>query len=413
MNPPVIFHVLATLAAVIALGYVLGRVCKLVGQPPVIGEVIAGILLGPSCLGAISPAAMHLLIPSADVDVNGQVPTALKAISQLGIVLYMFLVGLDLNAARLKKTAVTAAAVSISSITTPFLLGVLLALWIYPFLATSPVTLTNFALFFGTALSVTAFPVLARILADRKQDKTPLGILALGCAAADDLIAWCMLALVVGVSKAEVGGAIVTVVAAVAFIAIIFVVVRPLVAKLCKMIDAMPGPLPSASIPLTIVAVLLAALTTESIGIHAVFGAFLLGVIIPHNSRLAVEISGRLKDVVTVLLLPAFFALTGLRTEIGLISGWQNWVICGTIILVATLGKFGGTLLAGKLTGLSWRVSASLGAMMNTRGLMALIVLDIGLKEGVISPTLYAMMVIMALATTLATAPCLRFLGRT
>ena len=412
MNVSVVFHVLATLAAVIALGYVLGRVCKLVGQPPVIGEVIAGILLGPSCLGAISPAAMHLLIPSAEVDVNGQVPTALKAISQLGIVLYLFLVGLDLNAAMLKKAAGTAAAVSITSIALPFFLGVALSLWLYPILSTTNVTLTNFALYLGTALSVTAFPVLARILADRKQDKTPLGILALGCAAADDLIAWCMLAFVVGVSKAEVSGAIGTAAASVAFIAILFVVVRPVINKLCRKIDAMPGPLPSAAIPLTLVAVLLAALTTETIGIHAVFGAFLLGVIIPHDSRLAVEISGRLKDVVTVLLLPAFFALTGLRTEIGLISGWQNWLICATIILVATLGKFGGTLLAGKLTGLSWRVSASLGAMMNTRGLMALIVLDIGLKEGVISPTLYAMMVVMALVTTLATAPCLRLLGR-
>jgi Kef-type K+ transport system membrane component KefB len=407
----VVFHVIATLAAVIALGHLLGRLCRSVGQPPVIGEVIAGILLGPSCLGAISPAAMHLLIPAADVDVKGQVPAALKAVSQLGVVLYMFLVGLELNAAKLKKTAGTAAAVSVASIALPFVLGAATALWLYPILSHRGVPFTSFALFFGAALSVTAFPVLARILADRKQDKTALGVLALGCAAADDLIAWCLLALVVGVSKADVGGVVFTVAASGVFVAVLFVAVRPLVAWACRKLDAHPGPLPAAVLPLTLVAVLVAALATEVIGVHAVFGAFLLGAVIPHDSRLATELSGRFKDVVTVLLLPAFFALTGLRTEIGLISGWQNWLICGAIILVATAGKFGGTVAAAKLTGLNWRVSAALGAMMNTRGLMALIVLDIGLKEGVISPTLFAMMVLMALATTLATAPALKWLG--
>lgn len=407
----VVFHVLAALAAMIALGHLLGRLCRSVGQPPVIGEVVAGILLGPSCLGAISPAAMHLLIPAADADVNGQVPAALKAVSQLGVVLYLFLVGLELNAAKLKKTAGTAAAVSVASIALPFVLGAGVALWLYPILSHRGVTFTQFALFFGAALSVTAFPVLARILADRRQDKTALGVLALGCAAADDLIAWCLLALVVGVSKADVGGAAFTVAASGAFVAVMYAVVRPLAARACRKLDAAPGPLPPAALPLALVAVLVAALTTEVIGVHVVFGAFLLGAVIPHDSRLAAELTGRFKDVVTVLLLPAFFALTGLRTEIGLISGWQNWLICAAIILVATLGKFGGTVAAAKLTGLNWRVSAALGAMMNTRGLMALIVLDIGLKEGVISPTLFAMMVLMALATTLATAPVLKLLG--
>ena len=170
--------------------------------------------------------------------------------------------------------------------------------------------------------------------------------------------------------------------------------------------------MPGYVVPLAFVAVLLSALATEAIGVHAVFGAFLLGAVIPHDSRLAQEFTRRLKDVVTVLLLPAFFALTGLRTEIGLVSGWVNWLVCGAIVLAATLGKFGGTFAAARLTGQDWRTGAALGAMMNTRGLMGLIVLDIGLNLGVISPTLFAMMVLMALVTTMATTPLLAWLNQ-
>ncbi|MFO0935831.1 MAG: cation:proton antiporter [Gemmataceae bacterium] len=410
MTVNVVFHVLVTLAAVIALGYLLGRACTALGQPAVLGEIVAGILLGPSFLGAISPAAMHLMIPPAEVDVHEQVPTALKAISQLGIIFYMFLVGLRLNAASLKKTAKTAVAVTIARFALPFAFGVPLAYWLFPIVGSADISFVNFTLFFCTALSVTAFPVLARILAEQKLDQTPLGILALGCAAADDLIAWCMLAFIVGISQSNVSGAAVTVILAVGFIVILTVVVRPFVQRLAHAVDTVTGPLPAFAIPLVLVLVLLSALATEWIGIHAVFGAFLLGVILPHEGRLVTEISRRLEDVVSILLLPAFFALTGLRTEIGLISGWQNGLICLAIIITATLGTCGGAILAGKLTGLNWRESATLGVMMNTRGLMALIVLEIGRRSGIISPTLYAMMVLMALATTIATAPCLKWL---
>jgi Kef-type K+ transport system membrane component KefB len=408
----VVAHVLAMLAAVVGLGYVLGRAFVYVGQPPVIGEVVAGILLGPSLLGAISPAAMHSLIPGPDADPKGQVVAALKAVSQLGVVLYMFLVGLELNAAKLRHHAHSTIAISHTSIVAPFVLGAALALWLYPELSHRGVPFTSFALFMGVALSVTAFPVLARILADRGLDKTEAGVVALGCAAADDVTAWCLLALVVGVAQAQVGGAVVTAVWAVAFIAGMFAVVRPLTGWVCRRLDAHPGPLPSVAVPGVFVAVLLSALATEAIGVHAVFGAFLLGAVIPHESRLAREFTRKLKDVVTVLLLPAFFALTGLRTEIGLLTGWENWAICGAIVLVATLGKFGGTFAAARLTGQDSRTAVALGAMMNTRGLMGLIVLDIGLSMGVISKTLFAMMVVMALVTTMATAPALRFLMR-
>jgi Kef-type K+ transport system membrane component KefB len=402
----VVLHVLTTLAAVIALGFALGRAFRYVDQPPVIGEVVAGILLGPSLLGAISPEAMHLLIPAAADDPKGQVSAALRSVAQLGVVLYMFLVGLELNGAKLKHHAHAAVAISHASIVAPFILGLLAALFLYPRVSHAGVPFISFALFMGVALSVTAFPVLARILADRGLDRTPAGVVALGCAAADDVTAWCLLALVVGVARAEVGSAVGTIAGAAAFIATMFLVVGPLARWACRKLDARDA-LPPAAVPVVFVAVLLSALATEAIGVHAVFGAFLLGAVIPHDSRLAREFTRTLKDVVTVLLLPAFFALTGLRTEIGLLSTWESGAICLGIIAVATLGKFGGTYAAARFTGYDGRTAAALGAMMNTRGLMGLIVLDIGLSMGVIGPALFAMMVLMALVTTLATAPAL------
>jgi Kef-type K+ transport system membrane component KefB len=404
----VTFHVLATLAAVVALGHALGHLFVRIGQPPVIGEVVAGILLGPSLLGAISPDAMHWLIQGREEDPNGQVIAAVRAIAQVGVVLYMFLVGLELNAAKLKTQAHTTVAVAHTSIVVPFVLGSCLALWLYPLLSHRGVPFASFALFMGVALSVTAFPVMARILSDRRMDKTTLGVTALGCAAADDVTAWCLLALVVGVAQAQVGNAVLIGCGALAFIAVMFVVVRPVLARVVRRLD--DGLLPRAAVPAVFVGVLLAALATEAIGIHAVFGAFLLGAVIPHDSRLARELTAKLHDLVTTLLLPAFFAVTGLRMEIGLVTGWQNWLICGVIIVVATAGKLGGTLFAARLTGRDWRTSAALGALMNTRGLMGLIVLDIGLDLGVISPTLFAMMVLMAIVTTMTTAPLLHWL---
>jgi Kef-type K+ transport system membrane component KefB len=412
--PPVdvVLHVLATLAAVIALGAVLARVCRWVGQPPVIGEVIAGIVLGPSVLGAVSPAAMHLLIPPVAADPNGQVPAALKGISQIGVVLYMFLVGLELNAARLKAQVGAAVAVSHASIVVPFVLGSALALPLYSTFAPAGTPFLSFALFLGVAMSVTAFPVLARILTDRRMERTELGVIALGCAAADDVTAWCLLALIVGVARAEPSRVAGVLAGAAAFVAVMLAVVRPLAARVSRWCDAHTGPLPPLVTAGTFLAVLGSALATEAIGIHALFGAFLLGAVMPHDGRLAREFAAKLKDPVTVLLLPAFFAYTGMRTHIGLVSTLGDWAWCGLIVLVATAGKFGGTVAAARLTGRSWRDAAALGALMNTRGLMELIVLNIGLDLGVISPPLFAMLVIMALVTTAATSPAVALLLR-
>lgn len=404
----VVLHVLGTLTAVILLGNLLAIPLRRLKQPPVIGEVIAGILLGPSVLGAFSPEAMHLLIPGSETDPQGQVLAALKTIAQLGIVLYMFLVGLELNTHKLKHQAHAAIAISHASIVIPFVLGATLALWLYPRLSHAGVSFTSFSLFQGVAMSITAFPILARILSDRRLDKTEMGVVALGCAASDDVTAWCLLAFVVGVAKSQVEGALLVTVWTLVFLAVMFFLVRPLIVRFSRWSEREEADgLPVAAL---FVAVLVAAIATQAIGIHAVFGPFLLGAIIPHDSRIARELSHKLHDVVTILLLPAFFAITGMNTRIGLISGWDDILMCVAITLVATVGKFGGTFLAALWTGHSWRTSSALGVLMNTRGLMELIVLNIGLGLGVISPTLFAMMVLMALATTVITSPVLAWL---
>jgi Kef-type K+ transport system membrane component KefB len=218
------------------------------------------------------------------------------------------------------------------------------------------------------------------------------------------------LALVIGIVQSSLDTALYVAVGSMAFVLVMLFAVRPFARRWCLQYEKHSGPIPASAFVIGLAAVLLAGLTTETIGIHAIFGGFLLGAIIPHDSRLATEFRVRLSDLVTTLLLPAFFALTGMRTQIGLVSGWENWLFCAIIICVATLGKFGGTVLAAKCTGSDWREASALGMLMNTRGLMELIVLNIGLDLGVISPTLFSMMVIMALVTTMATSPVLGWL---
>lgn len=395
-------QVLLALAAIVILSRGLAKCFARVGQPRVIGEVVAGIVLGPSLLGHIAPAAMAFILPAT-------VAPLLGVIAQLGVILYMFLVGLELNAELLRSRAHATVAISHASIVVPFLLGTVLAVWLYPRLAPGGVPFTSFALFMGVAMAITAFPVLARILTDRRMEKTELGVVALSCAAADDVTAWCLLASMVGLAKAEAGEAVRTVLFALVYIVVMFTVVRPVAIR--RLSTVREERLSPTAVSWVLVALLLSALTTEAIGIHAIFGAFLLGAIIPHDSAVARLFTHKLEDIVTILLLPAFFAYTGMRTQIGLIAGAEGWLICAAIIAMATVGKFGGTLAAARFIGLDWRTSASLGILMNTRGLMELIVLNIGLDLGIISPTLFAMMVLMALATTLATTPVLQRLN--
>ena len=396
-----LYHVLLALVSILLLGRWMGKLFAYFGQPRVIGEMVAGIMLGPSLLGQIWPAAQHFILPT-------NVAPYLGIIAQIGVILYMFLVGLELNAGLIKSRAHATIAISHTSILVPFLLGVTLALWLFPHYAPAGKPFMSFALFMGIAMSITAFPVLARILTDRHMDKTPLGVVAISCAAIDDVTAWCLLAFVVGIAQAEVSGAVQTILYALGYIAIMLVVVRPLAIRFLGHSANAPQQRMAVWV---LVGLLFSAMTAEWIGIHAIFGAFLLGAVIPHDSDVARDFQHKLEDIVKILLLPAFFAYTGMRTEIGLVSGWQAWTLTAVIIIVATLGKFGGTLVSARATGLDWHMSSALGVLMNTRGLMELVVLNIGLEMGVISPTLFAMMVIMALVTTMMTTPILHLLS--
>jgi Kef-type K+ transport system membrane component KefB len=345
----VFLRVLAALAAIIVLGQVMARLFAYLRQPPVIGEVVAGILLGPSLLG---PELSAWVLPPS-------VAPFLGVIAQLGVVLYMFLVGLELNPALLKHRARATLAISHASILVPFLLGALLALPLYPRLSSRDVPLTTFALFLGVA-------------------------------------------------KAQVGQGLFVAAGALAYIAFMFFAARPALERTARRWDAEEPSRPHVA--LIFAALLLSALAAEAIGIHAIFGAFLFGAAIPHDSAVARALTRQLESVVTILLLPAFFALTGMRTRIDLLSEPSHWLICGLIIVVATLGKFGGAFAAARLAGMGRRDAAALGTLMNTRGLMELIVLNVGLDLGVISPALFAMMALMALATTALASPVLHWL---
>ena len=291
----------------------------------------------------------------------------------------------------------------------PFVLGTALALLLYPSYSTQGSSFTVFSLFIGVSMSVTAFPVLARILKDRRMQHTPLGITAIACAAVDDATAWCLLAFVSGVAVAEPGQGLTTAVWVGAFVVGMFVVVRPFARWLTARVETADSVTPT-TFAVVMGAMLLSAVATESIGIHALFGAFLFGTFIPHDSRLAAHIHLRVQDLVVVLLLPIFFAFTGMRTQIGLLGTAGDWIYCALIVVVATLGKFGGSAVAARLSGLGWRDASAIGVLMNTRGLMQLIVLDVGLDMGILSPTLFAMLIIMALVTTFATMPALDLL---
>jgi Kef-type K+ transport system membrane component KefB len=399
-----LLHVLLALAVVLITARGVGSVFRRLGQPPVIGEVIAGILLGPSLLGWLAPAAYEYLLPVS-------IAPHLGVLAQIGVILFMFLVGLELDTGALRHGTHSTIAISHASIIVPFLLGSTFALWLYPRYSTSDVPFVVFALFLGVSLSVTAFPVLARILTDQNLHRTPLGTLALTCAAVDDVTAWCLLAFVVSVAKAQIGSAAVTVALTLVFIAVVLLFARPLLLRLVERVERQ-GQLTQTPTALLFIALLLSALATESIGIHALFGAFLLGAVIPHDSRVAKDLAKRLEDLVIIFLLPAFFAFTGMRTQIGLVRGLSEWGVCAAVVVIATLGKFGGSYVAARLTHIPWRESAALGVLMNTRGLMQLIVLNIGLDLKVLSPQLFAMFVLMAIITTLMTAPILeRLIG--
>ncbi|HSU82977.1 MAG TPA: cation:proton antiporter [Thermoanaerobaculia bacterium] len=386
----------------------LGHLFRKIGQPPVIGEIVAGILLGPSLLGAVAPAAHAFLFPASSLD-------ALRMLSQIGVILFMFVVGIELDVEHLRQKADAAVLVSHASIAVPFFLGTASALLLYRRLATDGIPFSAFALFLGVAMSITAFPVLARILEDRRMSRSFLGSTAIACAAVDDATAWCLLAVVVAIVKANgLGGAALTVALTVLFVAGMVLVVRPRLARLLSRLPESQGG--SVGLLAALFAFIFAsALCTEVIGIHALFGAFLAGVCMPPDSKLRQFLRSRLETFSTVLLLPLFFAFTGLRMQIGLLADWGSWAICAGLIVVAIAGKLGGGMLAARWTGMSWGDSFSLGALLNARGLVELIVLNLGYDLGILPPRIFTMLVLMALVTTFMTGPLLHLrtvLGR-
>lgn len=389
----VLLQVLLALVAVIVLGQLLGRLFAQFAQPPVIGEVVAGILLGPSVIGM---RASELVLPA-------EVAPYLSVLAQLGAILFLFIVGLEFNFEKVRPRARQAVAISVTSVALPFALGLTLAWGFYDQLSDGTVSLLSFGLFVGVALSITAFPVLARILIDSGLSRTRLGTLSLACAALNDLAGWCLLAFAVSVAGENATAGARVALSALGFLAVVLLIVRPVAGAFARHIDS--AGMSRSAIAAVLVAVLVAALTTEYIGIHAIFGAFLLGAIIPHDSLLTRTFSKQLEPIVTTLFLPAFFAFTGMRTRIDMVHGLDQWLLCGLIILLATSGKIGGAMTAARWTGMGWREGAALGALMNTRGLMELIVLNIGLDLRIITPTLFSMMVVMALVTTVATTP--------
>lgn len=395
---------LMQLIVILTAARIFGGLFRKIGQPSVIGEMVAGILLGPSLLGMIWPETQTWLFPASSMP-------ALRLFSQIGVILYMFLVGADLDLRRLRQQADAAILVSHASIVVPFCLGAALSLWIYPSVAPANVSFTPFALFIGIAMSITAFPVLARIIDERGMTGTFLGNIAIACAAVDDVTAWCLLAIVVAIAGS--GGfeaAILTISLAIGFTAAMVFIARPLAVRLANQEHRSRAGGRGLVAGILIFA-FASALFTETIRIHALFGAFLAGAVMPADDRLRTFLRDRLETLTAVLLLPLFFAFTGLRTQIGQLSNAGDWVLCLAIILVAVAGKFGGGTLAARWSRLGWRDSLAIGILMNTRGLMELIVLNIGYDMGILSPRIFAMMVLMALVTTFMAGPLLAALG--
>ncbi len=382
------------------LGSVFGRI----GQPAVIGEIFAGILLGPSLLGRLAPAWSGHIFTAQAMPVIG-------LLAQIGVILYMFEVGRELDPYVFQRRGMATLAISHASIVIPFLLGSLLSIWLYPRYALPEVGYRDFILFTGVAMSITAFPVLARILSDRGMTKTSIGELALACAAIDDVTAWCLLALMVGVAGTRMTSALRTLEWVVVYIAFLFLAVGPILRRLHKVAEQKPQIVGKLT-ALVYLMLVLAVCGSENIGIHGVFGAFLFGLLLPQGFPLPKEVTRPIHFIVAMILMPAYLAFTGMRTRIDLLNDGRAWAACGLIVMVAALGKFGGSSVAARLAGVSWRDAARLGALMNTRGLMEFVVLNIGLDLGIITPKLFTMFVMMALLTTLATAPTLKLLER-
>jgi Kef-type K+ transport system membrane component KefB len=395
---------LVQIVTIILVARLFGWICMKMRQPSVIGEMIAGIALGPSLLGLYFPEFSAFLFPKESLG-------NLQFLSQIGLIFFMYIVGMELDLSVLRKKAHDAVVISHASIIIPFALGIGLSYFIYKEFAPDGVQFSSFALFIAIAMSITAFPVLARIVQERNLQKTKLGTIVITCAAADDITAWCILAAVIAIVKAgSFASSIYVIIMAIAYVFLMIKVVRPFLKRIADL-QTGKGIMSKSVVAIFFLVLIISAYATEVIGIHALFGAFMAGAIMPENAKFRNIFIEKVEDVALVVLLPLFFVFTGLRTEIGLLNHGHLWITAGLIILVAVTGKFIGSALTAKFLRIGWKDSLTIGALMNTRGLMELIVLNIGYDLGVLSPEIFAMMVIMALFTTFMTGPSLDFIN--
>lgn len=391
---------LAQIITIIIVARFFGWMFRKIGQPTVIGEIIAGIVLGPSMLGMYFPEFSSALFPVASLG-------NLQFLSQIGLILFMFVIGMELDLKVLKNKANDAVVISHASIVIPFALGIGLAYFVYHRFAPQGVEFLSFSLFMGIAMSITAFPVLARIVQERGIHKTRLGSIVITCAAADDITAWCLLAAVIAIVKAgSFVSSLYVIGLAIGYVCIMIFVVKPFLKRIGDLYGT-KNKLNKPVVAIFFLTLILSSYVTEIIGIHALFGAFMTGVIMPDITKFRAIFIEKVEDISVILLLPLFFVFTGLRTQIGLINDPYLWKITGFIILVAVVGKFLGSALAARFVGQNWRDSLTIGALMNTRGLMELVVLNIGYDLGVLTSEIFTMMVIMALITTFMTGPAL------
>jgi Kef-type K+ transport system membrane component KefB len=394
-------RLMLAVAAVILAARLFGALLSRIGQPRVMGEVLAGILLGPTLLGRLAPVIGHYLFPPDVIPLLG-------AGADIGLAFYMFLVGLELEPETLKGRVEEAAFISHGSIAIPMALGIVTAVPIYRLVGPSK-NFIPFALFMGVSMSITAFPVLARILLERRMLRHPVGAMAIGAAAVDDVTAWGLLALATAFAGEAKMPVHVVVGLAVVFCVGMTYVAKPLLARVAVAYDE-AGHVPAGWIAAIFVGVLLSAFVSARIGIAAIFGAFVMGLIMPRHKDLTHDVARRLEDFVVTVLLPLFFVVTGLRTDVGVLDRPQLWGLTVALILVAVLCKWAGAMGAARYLGFERREAGVIGALMNTRGLTELIVLNIGLSLGVITPALFTMLVLMALVTTFMTGPALRML---
>lgn len=395
---------LAQIITIILVARFFGWVFRKIGQPSVIGEMVAGIVLGPSLIGMYFPEFSATLFPQESLG-------NLQFLSQIGLILFMFVIGMELDLKVLKNKAHESVVISHASIVIPFALGLTLAYFIYHTFAPIGVEFASFGLFMGIAMSITAFPVLARIVQERGLQKTKLGTIAITCAAADDITAWCILAVVIAIVKAgSFTSSLYVIGLAIIYVIVMLKIVRPFLKRVGDL-NSTRESLNKPVVAIFFLTLLFSAYASELIGIHALFGAFLAGAIMPENHKFRNIFIEKVEDVSVILLLPLFFVFTGLRTQIGLLNDPYLWKVTGVIIAVAVIGKFFGSALAAKFVGQNWKDSLAIGALMNTRGLMELVVLNIGYDLGVLSTEIFTMMVIMALVTTFMTGPALDFIN--